>query len=83
MLICSQDLALMPAFRYTTVCKEFTIHQFSRDPKIQSPVADATRLFFAERGGFEPPVPDKEYAGLANRWFQPLTHLSNIALSEG
>ena len=31
---------------------------------------------FAERAGFEPAVPDKEYDGLANRWFQPLTHLS-------
>ena len=31
---------------------------------------------FAERGGFEPPIPVERYAGLANRWFQPLTHLS-------
>jgi hypothetical protein len=30
----------------------------------------------AERGGFEPPVPFDKYDGLANRWFQPLTHLS-------
>ena len=30
----------------------------------------------AERGGFEPPVPVSQYDGLANRWFQPLTHLS-------
>jgi hypothetical protein len=31
---------------------------------------------FAERGGFEPPVPFNEYGSLANCWFQPLTHLS-------
>ena len=30
----------------------------------------------AERGGFEPPVPVSQHACLANRWFQPLTHLS-------
>ena len=33
-------------------------------------------LFFAERGGFEPPVPVTQYVSLANWWFQPLTHLS-------
>ena len=31
---------------------------------------------FAERGGFEPPVPVTQYDSLANCWFQPLTHLS-------
>lgn len=30
----------------------------------------------AEREGFEPSVPFAQYDGLANRWFQPLTHLS-------
>ena len=30
----------------------------------------------AEREGFEPSVRLATYAGLANRWFQPLTHLS-------
>ena len=30
----------------------------------------------ADREGFEPSVPLSEYDGLANRWFQPLTHLS-------
>ncbi len=34
----------------------------------------------AEREGFEPPVHDKAYAGLANQWFQPLTHLSGFGL---
>ena len=33
-------------------------------------------LLSAERGGFEPPVQNDPYDGLANRWFQPLTHLS-------
>ena len=33
-------------------------------------------LIVAVRGGFEPPVPVSKYAGLANRWFQPLTHLT-------
>ena len=32
----------------------------------------------AERGGFEPPVQNDPYVGLANRWFQPLTHLSLV-----
>ena len=30
----------------------------------------------AERGGFEPPVQCNPYNGLANRCFQPLSHLS-------
>jgi hypothetical protein len=34
----------------------------------------------AERGGFEPPVRFDPYGGLANRWFQPLTHLSSVDL---
>jgi hypothetical protein len=33
----------------------------------------------AERGGFEPPVPFSQYAGLANRWIKPLSHLSRMA----
>ena len=32
---------------------------------------------FAEKGGFEPPVPIAGYDSLANCWFQPLTHLSS------
>ena len=28
----------------------------------------------AEREGFEPSVQLASYGGLANRWFQPLTH---------
>ncbi len=30
----------------------------------------------AETPGFEPGVPYSGYDGLANRWFQPLTHVS-------
>ena len=30
----------------------------------------------AEGEGFEPSVQLASYGGLANRWFQPLTHLS-------
>ena len=33
---------------------------------------------FAEKGGFEPPVPIAGYDSLANCWFQPLTHLSSV-----
>jgi hypothetical protein len=35
---------------------------------------------FAEEEGFEPSVDLANYDGLANRWFQPLTHpsLTNI-----
>ncbi len=36
------------------------------------------QYFCAERGGFEPPVQNDPYVGLANRWFQPLTHLSLV-----
>ena len=32
----------------------------------------------AERGGFEPPVQFNPYNGLANRCFQPLSHLSAL-----
>ena len=35
---------------------------------------------FAEKGGFEPPVPFAGYDSLANCWFQPLTHLSRCEL---
>ncbi len=41
----------------------------------------APKIIVAVRGGFEPPVPVSKYAGLANRWFQPLTHLTLIAIS--
>ena len=37
-------------------------------------------LSFAEKGGFEPPVPIAGYDSLANCWFQPLTHLSRCEL---
>ena len=30
----------------------------------------------AVKAGFEPAVPLSEYVGLANRWFQPLTHFT-------
>ena len=32
----------------------------------------------AETEGFEPSVPHSQHAGLANRWFQPLTHVSGL-----
>ncbi len=32
----------------------------------------------AERGGFEPPVQFNPYGSLANYWFKPLTHLSEL-----
>ena len=35
------------------------------------------KLHCAERTRFELVVPIAQYVGLANRWFQPLTHLSN------
>ena len=35
----------------------------------------------AETEGFEPSVPFAQYDGLANRWFQPLTHVSACASS--
>ncbi len=34
-------------------------------------------FFYAESGGFEPPVQYNPYDSLANCWFQPLTQLSN------
>ncbi len=33
-----------------------------------------TTYKMAVKAGFEPAVPLSEYDGLANRWFQPLTH---------
>ena len=33
-------------------------------------------FLLAETEGFEPSVPNYQYDGLANRWFQPLTHVS-------
>ena len=33
----------------------------------------------AEEAGFEPAVQFEPYVGLANRWFQPLTHSSEWA----
>ena len=38
-------------------------------------------LSFAEKGGFEPPVPIAGYDSLANCWFQPLTHLSVVRIA--
>ena len=35
----------------------------------------------AETEGFEPSVPNSQYDGLANRWFQPLTHVSKHGLN--
>jgi hypothetical protein len=35
----------------------------------------------AETEGFEPSVPYSQYDGLANRWFQPLTHVSAPVLT--
>ncbi len=37
----------------------------------------------AERGGFEPPVRFNPYNGLANRCFQPLSHLSKTSVNIG
>lgn len=34
----------------------------------------------ADTEGFEPSVPVARYDGLANRWFQPLTHVSGAWL---
>ena len=36
-------------------------------------------LRLAETEGFEPSVREYPYGGLANRWFQPLTHVSAAA----
>lgn len=38
----------------------------------------ADGLQLAERGGFEPPVQFNPYGSLANYWFKPLTHLSEL-----
>jgi hypothetical protein len=35
-------------------------------------------FLLAETEGFEPSVPNYQYDGLANRWFQPLTHVSAL-----
>ena len=38
------------------------------------------RIYFADGPGFEPGVQGYPYVGLANRWFQPLTHPSTVPL---
>ena len=38
---------------------------------------------FAERARFELAVEFNPYGGLANRWFQPLTHLSKLKNLQG
>ncbi len=43
--------------------------------KTKKPENNVFRLF-AERGGFEPPVPISQYVSLANWWIKPLSHLS-------
>ncbi len=50
--------------------------------KRKDPDHDLIRVFdeAAEREGFEPSIPVSQYDGLANRWFQPLTHLSGVAI---
>ena len=47
--------------------------------KIDTGVSILTPIF-AVRAGFEPAVQNYPYAGLANRWFQPLTHLTGTAI---
>ena len=37
----------------------------------------------AETEGFEPSVPYSQHGGLANRWFQPLTHVSGYLAAIG
>jgi len=39
--------------------------------------------WLAETEGFEPSVRNSPYDGLANRWFQPLTHVSEAAAKRG
>ena len=39
-------------------------------------IFEGKRAEMAETEGFEPSVPNYQYDGLANRWFQPLTHVS-------
>ena len=47
-------------------------------PEIKVPTSIRWHFnFVAVRPGFEPGVPVSKYDGLANRWFQPLTHLTN------
>jgi hypothetical protein len=42
------------------------------------PVVIKPKIYLAEKGGFEPPVPVSQYGCLANNWFQPLTHFSEM-----
>jgi hypothetical protein len=53
-----------------------------RPNKKPHPLRGRGLLIHAEEEGFEPSVPYKRYAGLANLWFQPLTHPSGQALIE-
>ena len=41
--------------------------------KTKKPISKETGFLMADSEGFEPSIPDKGYASLAGRWFQP-TH---------
>jgi hypothetical protein len=64
--------------------------RYGPEPEGSNPLtASATKkapetgaFFVAETEGFEPSVPNYQYDGLANRWFQPLTHVS-ISMAAG
>ena len=50
-----------------------------RDLRGGNPAKLEERSRMAETEGFEPSVGSYPYGGLANRWFQPLTHVSGKA----
>ena len=66
-----------PAVR-RTVSGEERWKDFGGSVKTKIPPAVGRDFRFgAERTRFELVVPVAQHVGLANRWFQPLTHLSN------
>ena len=80
---CKKEKTCFTAFSILFSCRSFRKQAFK--DLLENKKSEAqTSLFFAERGGFEPPVPVTQYVSLANWWFQPLTHLSvlNRELSE-
>ena len=59
-----------------TLSKTHDFKDFSPDAKQKRLKTLGFKPPCAEREGFEPSVDLASYDGLANRWFQPLTHLS-------
>ena len=53
----------------------------ARESGLYGRICRYVEIVVAETEGFEPSVPNSQHDGLANRWFQPLTHVSKHGLN--